>query len=353
MDGKNKSRWALNTKGFCMKKAVCVFATICAVLVLGLAGCGSISEPTVFEPASDAGSRDSAAEKAVNAYKRGEAYYQKNDFDKAIAEYNEAIRLAPGYADAYLGRGQAYAWKSEADLVQARTDYDEAAKFDSKYAGFARAFGYYQDQEYDSAIDEYTQVIESKINLVEAYSCRGNVYTALGDFDHAIDDHTEGIRLNPQFYGEYVNRGYSYLQIGELDKALADFNQAIQLGSDQWAVYFLRGQVYFAKENYSRAGADFNQAINLNSKSAMSYLGRGTVYWFEGDIDKAVSDLTEAIRLEPDFLDAYLCRGYIYEMAKEEYDKAIADYNEALRIDPDNEEARAMRRQVQAKLPAQ
>src|SRR6266849_626583 len=44
---------------------------------------------------------------------RGNAYRTKGDNDRAIAEYNEAIRLDPRYSLAYNGRGNAYLDKKE------------------------------------------------------------------------------------------------------------------------------------------------------------------------------------------------------------------------------------------------
>ena len=56
---------------------------------------------------------------------RGIAYQEKADNDKAIADYNEAVRLNPKLARAYYHRGTAYEKKgekakAEEDLAQAK-----------------------------------------------------------------------------------------------------------------------------------------------------------------------------------------------------------------------------------------
>src|SRR5882757_8265486 len=46
---------------------------------------------------------------------RGNAYYGKGNYDRAIEDYGEAIRLDPKYATAYNNRGQSYNRKGEHD----------------------------------------------------------------------------------------------------------------------------------------------------------------------------------------------------------------------------------------------
>src|SRR5262247_2962997 len=67
-----------------------------------------------------------AKDSAIAHHRRGFAYKSKGDFDRAIADLNEAIRLDPKYADAYYGRGLTYGNKG--DLDRAIADYSEAIR---------------------------------------------------------------------------------------------------------------------------------------------------------------------------------------------------------------------------------
>jgi tetratricopeptide (TPR) repeat protein len=46
---------------------------------------------------------------------RGNAYYKKSQYDRAISDYNKAIEINPKYALVYNNRGLAYYGKSEYD----------------------------------------------------------------------------------------------------------------------------------------------------------------------------------------------------------------------------------------------
>jgi tetratricopeptide (TPR) repeat protein len=105
--------------------------------------------------------------------RRGEEFSSVHDYDRAIADYNSAIRLNPDYAEAYNDRGFAYYLKGDAER----------------------------------AIADYTRAIELRPNYPKAYNSRGVVYMAFGyGREKAVADFDRAIALKPDFRYAYINR---------------------------------------------------------------------------------------------------------------------------------------------------
>lgn len=65
-------------------------------------------------------------------FNRGRALADKGQFDPAIRDFDEAVRLDPKYPDAFNNRG--VAWSGKGQYEQAIKDFDEAIRLDPNYA---------------------------------------------------------------------------------------------------------------------------------------------------------------------------------------------------------------------------
>ena len=126
---------------------------------------------------------------------RGSAHFTKGDFNRAIIDLTEAIRLDPKDTTAYNRRGLAYDTRGNTD--RAIADYSEAIKLDAKVSltYFNRARAYDKQEEADRAIADYTEAIRLDPNFAAAFASRGRDYDLKGDVENAIADYTAAIKL--------------------------------------------------------------------------------------------------------------------------------------------------------------
>ena len=127
--------------------------------------------------------------------RRGGAYAAKGDVNRAVADYNESMRIDPTYPAAYLNRGNV--WFHRGDFDRAIADYNQAIQLDPKYGS--------------------------------AYVNRGSAWGNKGDLDRAIADYNQAIRLDPKDTKAYYNRGMAWEKKRSLQAALADFKMHAQL----------------------------------------------------------------------------------------------------------------------------
>jgi tetratricopeptide (TPR) repeat protein len=159
--------------------------------------------------------RETPGNLAEAFYNRGVAYDNKGQPDRAIEDYDQAIRLNPNHAKAFYNRGVAYAIK----------------------------------RQHDRAIEDFDHVIGLNPDDASAFVGRGAAYTgkgvtacrpasflppcalAIAQYDRAIEDFDQAIRLNPNDATSYRLRSITKSVKGDSDGAVADLAKAQQLSS--------------------------------------------------------------------------------------------------------------------------
>lgn len=117
---------------------------------------------------------------------RALAYDDAGRIDEAIADYDSALALKPGYTEAYNNRALLKAAKKA--YAEAIADYNRAIEIDPSYA--------------------------------VAYNNRGLAYRAIGDVSKAIEDFRTAITIDPGMEAAYNNLADAYAETGDMSKAI-------------------------------------------------------------------------------------------------------------------------------------
>lgn len=170
-----------------------------------------------------------ASEVAFPHNNLGGAYASLGRFDEAIAEYQTALRLAPGYGEAHNNLGLAYAYKGNLDTAIA--EYRAALRLDPDYAeahnnlGLAYAF---RDQ-LDMAITEYQIALRLEPRYAPAHNNLGLAYASKGLLDLATKEYQEAVDLKPDAAESHFNLGVVYLRSGRLDLARREAEASLNI----------------------------------------------------------------------------------------------------------------------------
>lgn len=135
---------------------------------------------------------------------RDDTSLRKGEFERAVADYNEALQLLPKGAEPserariLSQRGVAYCFAEDYD--RALADQDEVIRLDRKSAVnyFDRAATYLNRKDYPRALADYTQAIRLEPAFVFAYTSRASVYEKLQDYQRAVADLREAVHCDPQ-----------------------------------------------------------------------------------------------------------------------------------------------------------
>jgi tetratricopeptide (TPR) repeat protein len=346
------------------------------LLILGLRHFQKEKYDEAIEKLNQALNQSMAPEQMVDPallhFLRGNSYYFKSDFDKALADFSEVVRRKPDSYIALIQRGSIYA-VVKGDIAAALADFNHAISIRPNQADgykaraglhiltknpasalpdlnfamtlqpdFAEAFlvrgiAFERLQDSEKALADLTRAIQLKPTLVHAYKHRASVYAELNDPQRAIADLSEALRLQPNESDLYKRRGATYSLI-DPKKALSDLNEAVRLEPSDAEAYFLRGLSYSLMGDDDQAIREFDEALSRNANDSKFYFHRGLSRRAKSEFDGAILDFTSAINLQADNAEYYKARGAAYG-AKHDYTLAIRDLDRTITIDPNDYEA--------------
>ncbi len=195
---------------------------------------------------------------------RGTAYGSKGEYDRAIADYDQAIALNPKLVEPYNNRGNAYNAKGE----------------------------------YDRAIADFDQAIALNSRFALAYRNRCSAYSGKGEFDRAIADCDRAIRLDPKSDVAYNVQAWTLFKAGKLQEARLNADKATALNPKSVDAFDTRGHILLAFNEAKAALDDFNASLRLKPDIISSLWGRGQVYEEQGLRSLALADYQKAVELK-------------------------------------------------------
>ena len=189
--------------------------------------------------AIDSTVRPRNARECVYFSTRGMTYFELGEYIKALADYEEALRLNPQWLEAYEGRAEVYR----------------------------------KMQQYAKAIADYTAALQLKPSS-DLYIARGNLFMLIDQYKQALDNFNEALALSPDSVPAYFGKAYAYYCLEDYQHALDNCHQTLRLNNVQKVeileaeIYKLRGRVYLMMDKFKDALKDLDESIKLDPEDS-------------------------------------------------------------------------------------
>ncbi len=241
----------------------------------------------------------------------GKLHYSEQDYTKAIASYDQALKLKPDLHEAWYNRGTVL--RNLGRNEEAIASYDQALKLkpDLHEAWNNRGIALRNLGRNEEAIASYDQALKFKPDKHEAWNNRGNALGNLGRNEEAIASYDQALKFKSDLHEAFSNRGNALGKLGRNEEAIASYDQALKLKPDDHQTWNNWGNALRNLGCTEEAIASYDQALKFKPDYHQAWYNKACYYALQGNIEQALENLQQAINLN--------CEEY-REMAKTDSD---------------------------------
>lgn len=176
-----------------------------------------------------------------------------------------------------------------------------------------------------------TKVFTFLIPLLVLLSCsesdsnQGDQFFAKQQYQEAIDAYSEVVAKNAKNANAFYKRGRAYEELGRLDEAEKDYKASFDLDSRNIQVLMSLSNLYQKRKDNEMALQYANYATEIPGAPAMAFFLKGRAYHLLGNTENAMAEYNTAIKIDDDFGQAYYYRGML-KLATKQTRGACADF---------------------------
>lgn len=248
---------------------------------------------------------------AYEAYWRGVAAADGLQNEEAVAHFERAIALDPGFAMAYARIGYTYAvtWNQNARanpyFVKALAAGDRLSDRERLYVLGWQSIS---AREYTRAIDHFRLLISRYPTDTEAYARLGRLLMGEERASEAVPVLRRGLAVDSDVAELHNTIGIAYSQLGEHARAIEHHQKYVSLRPREANAYDSLGMSYNWAGQYERALDAYNTAARLDPRFEVALVHRANTFWMMGRNREALRELQRFIDVAPLALDR--ARGY-------------------------------------------
>jgi len=148
-------------------------------------------------------------------------YFSLGKFPETIKACQEAIQLAPGYAEAYMIMGVAELQKKDFSAAEVAFRHAVTLKANTEQFHLLLGVALYKNDKFEESLEELNQTLILDSQSAYAYFYRAQVLAHGGERRKAIADLETAVSLQPHYRKAYAELARLYAADGQREKAVA------------------------------------------------------------------------------------------------------------------------------------
>jgi tetratricopeptide (TPR) repeat protein len=230
-------------------------------------------------------------------YNRGYCKVHLHDYEAAIPDFTEAIKLhrPVTFPDGLYYRG--YCYNQTGRFILAISDFNKALEVTSNSDIWAaRGFANLQTNNFQEAVADYTKAIATDRNNIEYFGLRALCRYNLHQLKETVSDAETFLAKKPASPDIIEIELKAKYEMADYEGALALAQNLVNLKKTP-LTYYYKGSTEFYLQQYNEAVVDFTSAIAIDSNYRDAYYSRGLSYLGLNDDKHACPDLHKAQKL--------------------------------------------------------
>jgi tetratricopeptide (TPR) repeat protein len=223
-------------------------------------------------------------------------------YEEAITYYNKVKNEGYPKVEVYINCGNAYVNKGRLDL--ALKDFNFAIRLTPEHPNTWNARGHLKhlQEQYDSAITDFSRALEIEQNFIPARINRANAFAELGKKDEALSDYKHAEEIAPHLVEIYINRASIFQESGDWQRAKKDLEFALELSNSTNRAYIYVNLAVIASHNneLQKAKEYLELAISHNSSDPWIRFNKAHLHMELKEIAYANSEISKALEISPD-----------------------------------------------------
>lgn len=197
--------------------------------------------------------------------------FNRKKIDDARDKFNDILDIDPTNPEAnyYLGLIYTAEKNFQKAVVHLKSIVDKGVNFlFTQQCRMILGYIYYVNYEYDRAEFEYLKVLDSPIDIPQAYTALASIYYKLENKEKALSYAEKGFDLDP--YSVNAKNTYAYLLVEydeNLDYAVELIKDALRKSPDYPPYLDSLGWAYFKQGNTKEAKEIIKKALDLSNNN--------------------------------------------------------------------------------------